>query len=117
MAKIAVAAATSQIALIGSPRLNATTPRQNAPTIAMATQTILLAALGGGTVACIGCMAASPRQYRKVPPGNGGGQCLGWRAALAIGRMAFGPVGTGAGLALPSHRPQTMRNGRTTRPA
>ncbi len=43
MAKIAIEAATSQMALIGSPRRSATTPRQTAPTMAMAAQRILLA--------------------------------------------------------------------------
>jgi hypothetical protein len=68
MAKIADAAATSQIALIGSPRLNATTPRQKAPMMAIAAQTILLAALGGGTVACIGCMAALLGNTARLRP-------------------------------------------------
>src|SRR6185437_14523321 len=38
MAKIASAAATIQIALIGSPRRSATTPRHQAPTMATTTQ-------------------------------------------------------------------------------
>jgi hypothetical protein len=58
--------------------------------MAIAAQAILLAALGGGTVACIGGMAASPRQYGKGPPGHGRGQWPRRRTALAIGRMASG---------------------------
>src|SRR5512142_37081 len=67
-----MAAATSQIALIGSPRRRATTPRHQAPTMAMAAHRIFPAGLG--LTATVDIRIGSWKVPSKGRPGGGGGQ-------------------------------------------
>src|SRR5689334_17066356 len=73
MTNTAIAAATSQMALMGSPRRRATTPRHHAPTMAMAAHRILPAGLGLTTT--VDMRVGSWTVPRQGRPGDSGGQC------------------------------------------
>src|SRR5215831_12877885 len=73
MTNTAIAAATSQMALMGSPRRRATTPRHQAPTMAMAAHRILPAGLG--LTAMVDMRIGSWTVPQQGRPGGTGGQC------------------------------------------
>src|SRR5580692_2572163 len=74
MRNTAMDAVTSQMALMGSSRRRATTPRHQAPTMAMAAHRIFPAGLGFGMALCM--VWSSPRGWHKGRPPAHGGQCM-----------------------------------------
>src|SRR3954466_4093418 len=88
MRKTAMEAVTSQMALMGSLRRSAMTPRHQAPTMAMAAHRILPAGLGFGMALCM--VWSSPCGCHKGRPTDHGGQCA--RRASRISHWSYGAM-------------------------